>query len=266
MKTAVIQLKANHEKQKNIIKAVDLVRKAIQKKSQFILLPEVFSYRGNIESRKQLQTVAEKIPGPSTTPIIDLARKHKVFILAGSVYEKAPAQQKVFNTSILINPSGKIVGKYRKMNLFNAVIGRKKIREANNFLSGRKTVKTKVGNFNVGLSICYDLRFSELYKKYASEGVDVLCVPAAFTQETGKAHWKILLQARAIENFCYVLAPNQTGTDNRGVANYGHSMIIDPWGTVLAEASGTKEEIIYADLDFENIKIIRKRFPSFRKR
>jgi nitrilase len=122
-----------------------------------------------------------------------------------------------------------------------------------------------VKDFLIGMSVCYDLRFPEFYKLYAKHGVDIICVPSAFTQKTGEHHWEVLLRARAIENLAYVLAPNQIGEDTRGIKVYGHSMIIDPWGTVLARASADKEEIIYARLDKNIIKETRLTLPGFGK-
>ncbi|VAX37468.1 FIG003879: Predicted amidohydrolase / Aliphatic amidase AmiE [hydrothermal vent metagenome] len=253
MKVAVIQFNATSNKQDNITKAVDFVRQAAHQKAEFILLPEVFVFRGKRESE-----VLESIPGESLKPVMDLAQRHKIFILAGSIYERCPKEKnKAYNTSVLIDSRGKIQAKYRKIHLFDAVIDNKKICESAQFLAGRRRVLTHVKGFGVGLSICYDLRFSQMYKKYTELGAEILCVPSAFTRQTGRVHWEILLRARAIENTCYVLAPNQVGQDGRGVYSYGHSMIIDPWGEILAEASAEQEEIIFAKLDKKLVKKMR---------
>ncbi len=257
MKTAVIQFNAKDNKSQNVEKAELFVKEAIRKKAEFILLPEVFIYRG----RKQPYQVSENIPGEGTRPLMALAKKHNVFILAGSIYEKCGSTQ-AHNTSVMINSRGEIAAKYRKIHLFDAVIGKKKIQESKRFVAGRKSVTTKVKGFHLGMSICYDLRFADLYQKYAASGADVLCIPSAFTKKTGEMHWEVLLRARAIENLCYVLAPNQIGMHERGVVSYGHSMIIDPWGKILARASGDKEEIIYAHLDKNIIKQKRKLLPA----
>ena len=180
-------------------------------------------------------------------------------ILMGSIYEQSADPRRPFNTSVLIDPLGRIQAKYRKKNLFEARVGKKHVREADQFSAGRRSVVGRVGPFRVGMSICFDLRFGSLYNKYRLAGADVLVVPSAFTLETGKAHWITLLRARAIENFCYVLAPNQIGRDHRGITYYGHSVIIDPWGKILQEASGAKEEIIYGTLEGETIRETRKR-------
>ncbi len=262
IKIAVIQTNATKDKMKSLSRAISLVVRAIERQATFILLPEVFAFRGKPDKREGLSFFAENIPGESTRSLMALARKHKVTILAGSVLERVKNTVKVYNTSVLINSRGEIKAKYRKINLFDARIGKKIIKESQQLLPGKKLAMPKVQGFNVGLSICYDLRFPEIYREYAKRGAHVLCVPSAFTKKTGVAHWEALLRARAIENMCYVLAPNQTGKDSRGIPSYGHSMIVSPWGEILARASGTREEIIFANLNMQKIKEGRRALPS----
>jgi len=257
MKTAVIQLNATNNKEKNVERALRLVHRAVAAQAKFILLPEVFHFRGTADPREGFQDIAENIPGPSIKPLMDVAKTCKVVILAGSVCERIPGKKKTYNTSVLIDATGQAAAQYRKIYLFDALIGKTRVKESQHFCAGRRMVMAKIGSWKAGLSICYDLRFPELYQKYAKAGADILCVPSAFTRVTGRAHWEALLRARAIENLCYVLAPNQIGKDGRGVANYGNSMIVDPWGKVLARASGDKEEIIYARLDKRMLKEAR---------
>ena len=263
MKVAVIQMSATADRSRNLEKAVDFIRLAIDRRARLIALPEVFIFRGRIRSRADVRTVAETIPGESLRPLMALARQNKVFILAGSIYEKAAGKDKAYNTSVFIDDRGTIKARYRKIHLFEAVLGNKRIREADCFMAGHRAAMARAEKFKIGLSICYDLRFPEMYRKYAALGAHVLCVPAAFTHETGKAHWEVLARARAIENRCYVLAPNQIGKSGRGVRHYGHSLIVGPWGEILAAASGNKEEIIYAQLDLRDIKAARQKLPAF---
>ena len=262
MKIAIIQINAGNDKERNISRARALVCQAIRQKAKFILLPEAFNFRGKADARGGLGSIAENLPGPSTSPLMEEAKKHKVFILAGSICERITGNKKVFNTSVLIDTRGKIIARYRKIHLFNAVIGKTKLKESQRFCKGYKTVLSKVDQWTAGLSICYDLRFPELYQKYARAGANILCVPSSFTKTTGSAHWEALLRARAIENLCYVLAPNQIGKDGCDVASYGNSMVIDPWGKILARASENKEEIIYAYLDKKVLKKRRKILPG----
>lgn len=265
MKVAAVQCNATDDKGYNLAKAVFFIQQAIRQKAKLIALPEVFIFRGKIRDKKILNNVAENIPGPTIGLLSTIAGKHKVFILAGSIYEKSPVGNRVYNASALINPQGKVAAKYRKMNLFDAVLGKRRLKESDTFLAGKKPVMTTIEKFKAGLSICYDARFPALYQFYSRHGADILFVPSAFTQKTGQAHWEVLLRARAIENLCYVIAPNQTGTDQRGVACFGHSMIINPWGEILAKASADKEEIIYADVEMRAIRANRKILPSLKK-
>ncbi len=262
MKIAVIQLGATADKSRNLRKAVILIRQAILRRARLILLPEVFIFRGRIRTRKDIRAVAETVPGESLKPLMALAKRHKVFILAGSIYEKAAGTGKAYNTSVLIDQRGAIKAKYRKIHLFEAVLGNKRIREADCFAAGHKVVMARAEGFKLGLSVCYDLRFPEMYRKYAVLGAHAVCVPSAFTYETGKAHWEVLVRSRAIENRCYILAPNQVGKSGKGVRHYGHSMIVGPWGEILAMASGDKEEIIYAQLNLNDIKAARQKLPA----
>jgi len=263
MKVAVVQFNARNKKAENISRGLRFVKKAARAGAQFVLLPETFNFRGTLDSRLAQDDVFETIPGESTRPFLVQAKELGVFILLGSVYERSFTEtNRAYNSSVLISRDGKILAKYRKVNLFNAVIGAKTIRESQTFLPGDKPTTVRVGDFNVGLSICYDLRFPEFYRQYAARGCHVMTVPASFTRATGKAHWETLLRARAIENLCYVLAPNQCGKDGRGVATFGNSLIIGPWGDVLARGSSGKEEILYADLQMKAIRKAREALPG----
>lgn len=262
MKVAVVQLNSGPDKAKNLARALHFVIRAIQKQAEFILLPEVFNYRGPAFSGPRFDSVPENIPGESTIPLMELARKHKIYVLAGSIYEKTKNRAKIYNTSVLINSRGCIAARYRKINLFKSIVDGIYLDESRVFAAGIKPATVKVKDFKLGMSICYDLRFPELYRGYARAGAHILSVPSVFTRSTGQAHFETLLRARAIENICYVLAPNQIGKDGRRVPSYGHSMIIDPWGRILAKASANKEEIIFADLNLGFLHKKRKLLPA----
>jgi predicted amidohydrolase len=262
MKVALIQLKAGSDKQKNIDHALRMTIEPVRKKAQFILFPEVFNYRGPLKNLKDAQAVAETIPGPSTVPFMLFARAHKVFILLGSLYEKAKGKKKIFNTSVLINDEGKIIARYRKMNLFDATIGKKKIKESRLFIKGKTPRLVSLKGFKIGMSICYDLRFPHLYRRYARAGANILCIPSVFTRTTGQAHWEVLLRARAIENLSYVLAPNQVGRDHRRITAYGNSMVVDPWGKIVIRASRHRDEVVYANITLDRIRQAKKILPA----
>lgn len=264
MKVAVIQTSAGPNKKQNVQRAADLVSRAAGRGAELIALPEAFNYRGPL-SKDNLSVVAERIPGESLFPFMALAKSLGVTILAGSIYERIPGKLKCYNTSVFINSDGKIGAKYRKINLFDAVLEKTVIKESTWFMPGQGIRVGAVGDFKVGMSICYDLRFGDLFRKYAKSGVNVLCIPSVFTRKTGQVHWEVLVRARAIENLSYVLAPNQTGEDYRGAGAYGNSMIVSPWGEVLARAFD-KEEILYADISKSAVEEARAILPDFTKK
>lgn len=261
MRIAAIQMNAGRDIAANGQKALALVHEAIQRRAQFIVLPEVFMFRGELRGKKVLADLAQKLPGSLLSPFMKIARQHQVWILAGSVYEQALKTNKFYNTSVLINPQGKMCLKYRKKNLFDARVGKEHIQESKVFLPGYRRAVGRLEDFNVGLSICFDLRFPDLYRQLRARGADIFAVPSVFTQKTGEAHWHVLLRARAIENQCYVIAPNQIGPGAQGVLSFGHSLIIDPWGQIVAEASGDKEEVITAMMSRQVLLRVRQRMP-----
>jgi len=258
---AAIQLNAGSDKSQNSDNATKLIKRAALKGAQLIVLPEVFNWRG---SRKEIQHNCEPIPGPTSMRMSELASSLKIFLLCGSILERNPQGPKPFNTSILINPQGKIVACYRKLHLFKVQLKGKATIDETSIYSAGNEVKTAATPFGkVGFTICYDLRFPELYRTLASRGALIIFVPSAFTLETGKAHWELLLRSRAIENQIYIIAPNQYGKDPLCNRNYGHSMIVDPWGTIIAQCT-SGERIIYGELDFKYLKKIRKELPSLK--
>ena len=187
-------------------------------------------------------------------------------MLAGSLYETGPAPDRVYNTSALFGPDGRLVAAYRKVHLFDAVSAGLAYRESDDLLPGDELVTALVDGWTVGLSICYDLRFPELYRSLALRGAEILLVPAAFTAHTGAAHWEVLLRARAVENGCFVLAPAQVGEHLPGRSTFGHSMVVDPWGTVLArldEGPG----VVIAELELRHAPSeCASRYPSLKNR
>ncbi|NDD66365.1 carbon-nitrogen hydrolase family protein [bacterium] len=258
IRAGVVQLNAGTDYQANMAKAQALVMEGIQKGAKFVVLPEVFSYRGPKEG---VLSHAESIPGPTTKVFQKIAKDYNVAILLGSVIENVLGNDRVANTSVLIDEDGAIQTVYRKMHLFDVQVERHTIRESDTFLPGSSPSIGKVGDYKVGLSICYDLRFPELYRYYAARGVTILCVPSSFTKPTGAAHWEVLVRARAVENLCFVLAPNQHGLANGGVPTYGNSLIVNPWGQILAKGSADGEEVLVADLDGFSQRDLRAQFP-----
>jgi predicted amidohydrolase len=194
---------------------------------------------------------------------MELTKRYSGWILAGSICEAIDQSRKVYNTSVLIGPQG-IICIYRKTHCFNAIVNGIEISESKTFETGHSPTLGSVQGIPVGLSICFDLRFSELYLSYRQQGAKILCIPAAFTSPTGEAHWEVLLRARAIESQCFVIAPNQVGKGAYPTPSYGHSMIVDPWGKILAKGDPESEGVWQADLDFTFLDQVRTHFPMVR--
>lgn len=260
---AVVQMASGPDKRHNIERAITLTRQAIDTGASLIALPETFDYRGDTPD---LRDVAEPLPGSALEPLIAIARERQVWIVAGSVHESDTAGGMPFNTSVLISPQGVMAARYRKIHLFDIAIGGKSVTESAKYQRGCEVVHADAAGIRLGLTICYDLRFPELYRLLADEEVDVVCIPSSFTAPTGEAHWETLIRARAIENQCFVIAPGQAGIGAGGIATYGNSMIVDPWGRILARASSDGEEIISATLDFQEMANIRRRLPALSNR
>ncbi len=257
LKVAVLQFDSGTNKSKNIETALRLSQDAIDKGAEFIVLPEVFNFRS---TSMEMKTSAESIPGPSLLPLMALAKESSVSILAGSIIEKS-GEGECFNSSAFISSEGKIDAVYRKLHLFDVSVGDQTILESRTFSKGKTPIVASVNGQSIGLSICYDLRFPELYRIYAKEGVSIIVVPSSFTYPTGDAHWELLLRARAIENQCFVLAPNQTGVGAGNIQTYGNSMVIDPYGKVLSRASDIGESVLIETLDFDYQDRLRTQFP-----
>ncbi|MFD1205615.1 carbon-nitrogen hydrolase family protein [Sporosarcina contaminans] len=263
MKVAVIQMNTKSDKEENLRKAEGFIRQAADNGAELISLPEYFNYMG--EESGKIEN-AEQIPDGRTTSFLSgLAKEYGIFIHAGSIIEKY-SNEKSYNTSIIVSPDGKIVGNYRKIHLFDIEInGVSSYMESNSIEGGDSAEIVELPFGKAGMAICYDLRFPELFRKYALEGCNVFFLPAAFTQYTGMLHWETLLRARAIENQCYVIAAGQIGSHLPGKVCYGNSMIIDPWGTVVAKAP-EKESIIYAELEGERVQSARESIPCLTHR
>jgi predicted amidohydrolase len=259
LKIALIQFNANADKPSNIARALVYANQAIENGAQFILFPETFNQRGTQETMRE---GAEVIPNSSSVkPFVQLAKNKNVTLLINLCQKNKQSEQGLLNTSLLIHPDGSIAAQYNKLHLFDVDIEEKRFRESDIFQAGDSPVFGTVSGIKVGLSICYDLRFPELYRHYAQHGAKILCIPASFTKPTGKAHWEVLLRARAIENQCFVLAPAQTGIGANGIPTYGHSMAIDPWGTILCRGTELQEEVLFADLDLYAQEMLRRQFP-----
>jgi predicted amidohydrolase len=254
---AAVQLCAGSDKRANLDKAEALAAEAARQAARLVVLPEVFSWRG---PRSEEVGNAESIPGPTTDRLATLARRLNIYLVAGSLLEQN-STERAFNTSLLFDPSGVIVARYRKLHLFDVDIPEQvTIRESDTRASGSDVVTAPTELGVIGMTICYDLRFPELYRRLTLAGAELITVPSAFTFPTGAAHWEILLRARAIESQVYVIAPDQLGKSPSGVVDFGNSMIVDPWGTPLARAAD-REMMILAEIDRDYQDRVRRQLP-----
>jgi predicted amidohydrolase len=263
VKVACIQLSSNADLDRNLRVAGELVAEAAAAGARLAVLPEVFNRRGS----KELQLAhQEELTGATAAWMKRVALEHKLWLLAGSFMEKRSEHApRGSNSSLLIAPDGQPVAHYRKIHLFDVEVHGVSTRESDAMVPGESPVLTAVDDVPVGMTICYDLRFPELYRALTLAGARVIVVPAAFTERTGRDHWEILLRARAIENQVFVLAPNQLGPAEGTQTCYGRSLIIDPWGVVLAQAPDT-ECCIVASLDFAAQDRVRAGLPCLQHR
>jgi predicted amidohydrolase len=255
---AVIQMNSGDDKIKNLAAAETLIHAAAARGAKIAVLPEMFSWRG---ARKDTHKFSELISGPTIARLSRVAAAASISVLAGSIAERSSHKTKVYNTSVLIGADGRIRASYRKIHLFQFQLKNgTAIREDRIFLPGDRIACSSVSGCMFGFSICYDLRFPGLYRALCARGCQAFFAPSAFTFETGKLHWEVLLRARAIENQSYILAPNQCGRNPQGFEDYGHSMIIGPLGEVLAAAS-QPEDIVIAELNLSHVSAVRKQLP-----
>jgi predicted amidohydrolase len=247
----------------NLAAADRLIGEAAAAGAQWVGLPEYFCLMGQRDTDKVDQREALE-SGPIQSFLADAARRHQVWLAGGTLPLVAPTPDKVLNTTLVFDPDGRRVARYDKIHLFGFTKGSESYDEGRTITPGADVSVAETPFGRIGLSICYDLRFPELYRKMGQVGL--LMVPAAFTYTTGRAHWEILLRARAIENQCYVLAPAQGGIHENGRRTWGHTMLIDPWGEIVAERTEDGEGIVVGDIDVDHVASIRESLPALRHR
>lgn len=258
---AAIQMNSQDSKQENLKKADGLLKKGIELGAVFLALPENFSFMG--EDDKKIRAAEDLEDGESVVFLKAFAAKHRVWLLGGSVPLRA-GNDKVYNACLLINDSGEIAGRYDKIHLFDVDLPNGESHKESKIVKGGTDVICVDTPFcKVGLTICYDLRFPELFRKLTLDGGRVIFIPSAFTLQTGRAHWETLIRARAIENQVFVIAPAQFGVHNEVRSTYGNSMIVDPWGNILARADGG-EGVITSKIDFAYQDKVRESIPCLK--
>jgi predicted amidohydrolase len=263
IRVAAVQMTSSDDKPDNITQAIALIERAAEAGATLVALPEVWTYLGDMAG---VPDAAEPIPGPTIERLAERARRHRIYLHAGSIQELSRDGSRLSNTTVVLDPDGEIIGKYRKLHMFDVVLdGVATYQESATITPGDEIVLVTIDGVTVGLSICYDLRFPELFRILALRGAEVIVLPAAFTMTTGKDHWEILIRARAIENGVFMVAPAQVGQHPPGNWCYGRSMIVDPWGTVLATAPDV-ETVVRADLELARLRQVRRQIPSLANR
>jgi predicted amidohydrolase len=263
VRAAAIQLNATEDVDRNLERADRLVRDAASRGAELVILPEKWTVLG---TSRHMAAGAQTLDGPAISWARAAAAELGIDLVAGSMYEHVDGAEKGANTSVHVGPDGELRSVYRKIHLFDVEVDGAVYAESATEDPGDEVVVTELaGGLKLGMSVCYDLRFPELYRILALRGAELLTVPAAFTLPTTRDHWEVLVRARAIENQCFVIAPNQIGNHPGGLRSGGRSLIVDPWGLVLACAPDTETAIV-ADLDFENLRNIRRRLPSLARR
>lgn len=258
---AAIQVESTADVQNNVEVACQLIQEAANQGAQLAALPENFATLGL--TREQSLSVAEPFnAGTIQKQLAACAKENNIWVVGGTIPLLEATGNKVYSSCLLWDGNGKIVARYNKIHMFDVMVDKDDVyRESDHVQPGNEIVLVDTPFGKIGLAVCYDLRFPELFRAFMLKGVDIIILPSAFTVPTGKAHWEILLRARAIENLCYVVAPAEVGQRHDGRGTYGHSMIIGPWGDILAKVE-EGNAVVTAKIDLENMQRIRNEFPS----
>ena len=264
MKIAALQMVSTPDVERNLEAARQLVAQAARSGARLVVLPEYFCLMGRSD-RDKLAVAEVAGTGPIQQMLSDAAREHRVWLVGGTLPLRCGDPDRVLNSNCVFGPDGSLAARYDKIHLFRYDNGRERYDEGVAIQAGSEPVAFAADNLRVGLSVCYDLRFPELYRALMHPPCDLLCVPSAFTQTTGAAHWELLLRARAVENQCYVIAAAQGGLHENGRRTFGHSMVVDPWGVVvgvLPEGEG----VVLAELDPVRLASVRTQLPALEHR
>ena len=263
IRVACVQLTSRDDKSENLERAERLVAQGAASGADVVLLPEKWNAIGSAETLREAAETLES--GESVEAMRGWARTHGITLVGGSITERREGREKLSNTSLVFDPEGDLVALYRKIHLFDVDVGGLRYRESDAEEPGEEPVVARLEGWPIGLTVCYDLRFPELYRILALEGAELVTVPAHFTLYTGKDHWHVLLRARAIENQNYVAAAAQIGETIPGKPSYGRSLVVDPWGTVVAQAPD-EQTVIVAELDRSRLTEVRRSLPSLANR
>ena len=261
LRTAICQMQVSDDKAANLDKATQMIKEASQQ-ANLLVLPEIFNapYQTDL-----LAQYAEPIPGPTTNLLAALAKEQQILLVGGSIAE-IDADGKIYNSSCVFDPSGKMIGHHRKLQLFDIEIpGQIVFKESAVFTPGEDLQLIDYEDLSLSVLICYDIRFPELARQAALAGAQLIVVPAAFNLTTGPAHWELLMRSRALDNQLFVIAASPARNQSASYQAWGHSMIVDPWGKILVEG-GIQEEILYAEIDFAQLRKVRQELPLLQHR
>jgi deaminated glutathione amidase len=260
---AAVQMTSTADRARSLATAVRLVEEAAGRGARLVCLPENFSFMGRDEDRI---AGAEAVDGPTVQALAEVARARRIFVLAGSIAERVEAPGHTANTSVLIGDDGAVAAAYRKIHLFDVSIpDGARYAESETVVPGDAPVLARTALGAIGLTVCYDLRFPELYRRLSAAGAQILTIPAAFTLYTGKDHWEVLVRARAVENLCYTIAPAQWGKHSANRVTFGNAMIVDPWGVVLARCPDG-EGVCLAEIRADRLAQCRRELPALEHR
>ncbi len=272
MRVAALQMVASEGAADNLRQAAELIDRAVEEGAGLVVLPEYFAYYGCELLSFEQQVASEATPqGTARRFLAEQAKRHGIWLLGGTLPIIGAGDKRPFATSLLVSPEGKVAASYNKMHLFDVDVdetdgaGDRAYRESDSYRPGDDIVVAETPIARLGMSVCYDVRFPELYRDMSRQGAEIMLVPAAFTARTGEAHWELLLRARAVENLCYVVGANMGDRQNKKMPTWGNSMIVDPWGDVLASCEGG-QGLAIAELDLSRLQRLRKRMPVLEHR
>ena len=263
MIAAAVQMTSGEDVERNLARAAEWVGRACEAGAALVALPENFAYMR--EEGSGPNPAAQDMDGPVVGFLRDQAKRHQIVLAGGTLPEVIPGQERVYNTSLVVGPDGSVLARYRKIHLFDVELPGATLQESKGVAPGDEVVVADTPLGRLGLSVCYDLRFPELYRELVAQGARILLVPSAFTVATGSDHWEVLLRARAIENQAFVIAAAQYGVHSPRRRSYGRSLIVDPWGLVLAQAADG-EGLALAELDLSRQDEVRRHLPALRHR
>jgi len=260
-RAALIQMRSGRDVAKNLADATDLVREAAQKGAQYVQTPEITTLM-ELDRKRLFEAIRVEEGNPAVSIFSALAKELGIWLHIGSMAVLLK-NEKIANRSFLLGPDGDIHGRFDKIHMFDVELpGGETYRESRNYQAGDTAVLAALPWGTLGMTVCYDLRFPHLYRALAKGGADFLAIPSAFTRKTGEAHWHVLLRARAIENGCFVLAAAQAGKHESGRETFGHSLIVSPWGDIIAEGDGAQPGVVVANIDPRAVLEARQRIPS----